>query len=437
MNNDHDIKEYTEVSPTSLGRARWGGALLGGLGSGKLALALIVLLILFSLVGAVLPQESQLSLAEFSTWQAEHPQATEIVAPLGWFDVFHSWPFLGTIAMLTLNILTCTALRWRRQGGVRSLTGPGAAERAGFVVLHLSLILLFAGGLWSAAADLDGKVILTEGQRFIDAPENYYRLLKGPLRGESHTGMAVELQSVDIQYLNQRRTMTVSSKLKAVGIDGEEAAGAVEINYPFNFQGLSFTHDETGYSPRLEIRDAARGRILVDSFIALKTKKTVQGREYRDFLPLPFLKQRIVVTLFPNYAQEDDQLRSLGDAPQGPLLLLEIQDESGKVVRSAELELGERIVLGRHTFAFTDLRRWASFRVGHDPGYPLVCVALWIGLAALIMRYLPDLRTWLYEWAPDRSGPPAFCRVPQVVPQIAGSSVTNAGGSCDDRRIKR
>lgn len=391
MKNEQDIHEHTEVSTGALGRITWGDAFLGGLGSGKLALALIALFMVFALAGTVLPQASQLSQNEFSTWQAEHPLATRIAEPLGWFDVFHSWPFLGTIACLTLNISACTVVRWRREGGFRSLTGPGSTERAGFLVLHLSLILLFAGGLWSSAADLDGKIILTEGQQFIDAPQNYYRLLKGPLRSERHTGMSIQLKRVDVQYLNQRRPIAISSNLVAISAEGETTTGVVRINYPFTYQGLSFTHDETGYSPRLEIRDAVRRTVLTDSFVALENTKTAEGNDHRDFLPLPFLKQRVVVTLFPNYARENGQLRKIGDAPDRPMLLLEIQDESGTTTRTAELELGKRTVLGRYTFAFTDLRRWSSFRVGNDPGYPLVCVALWVGLAALIMRYLPEL----------------------------------------------
>ena len=48
------------------------------LGSSKLALVLVVLLILFSVVGAVLPQEGMLDVDKIAQWQQEHPTVTII-----------------------------------------------------------------------------------------------------------------------------------------------------------------------------------------------------------------------------------------------------------------------------------------------------------------------------------------------------------------------
>jgi cytochrome c biogenesis protein ResB len=411
--NGTPVRPETREEPRGPLRAGRSSRLLGGLSSGKLALTLILLLILLSLAGAMLPQEGQLAAADVAQWQVDHAIVTRIAAPLGLFHVFHSWPFLATILLLAVNTLTCTVLRFYAEDGVQAFKGPAAIERAGFVLLHLSLILLFAGGFWSAAADLRGKIILTKGQGFTDAHDQYLELQEGPLRRERHTGLVFRLQDVDIEYAKRRYPVAVTSKL-AVLADGDQVAtGVVEVNKPFEYQGLSFTQDETGFSPRLVIRDAARGGLLLDSFVALKTLRTAAGREYRDFLPLPFLKRRIVVTLYPSYTRENGQVRKAGDALDEPLLLVEAEDKSGQVAESHHLQVGGRVTIGQHSFAFADLRRWASFRVGHDPGYPLVCAALWLGLLALLMRYLPDLLHWLGEEAPPApvpSGPPCLQR---------------------------
>ena len=67
--------------------------------------------------------------------------------------------------------------------------------------------------------------------------------------------------------------------------------------------------------------------------------------------------------------------------------------------RSAQgnLPLGSRIVMEEYVFFFTELRRWSGFMVVQDPGYLPVCVALWLGLGALILRYTPDLKKWFVE----------------------------------------
>lgn len=378
-------------------RTGWATGLLNGLSSGKLALVLIVLLILFSVVGAMVPQDGLFSKTDIGQWREAHPLATSLLAPPGLFHVFHSWPFLITIVVLAVNTLTCTVLFLTRQGGFGCLIGPMAARRCGFLALHLSLILLFAGGLLSAAANLDGKIVLIEGQTFTDEHDNYLQLQEGPLRTERHTGVAVRLKQVNIDYEQQRYRMAVGSQLEVLNAGEVVTSGVVEVNHPFIHQGLSFTQDETGFAPRLEIRDAARNRTMVDSFIALETARTEQGREYRDFLPLPFLKRRVVVSLFPSFVRDGDEVRKAGDAPDKPMLVFNVEGDFGEVVETHYAELGGQVRIGAHTFGFTDLRQWASFRVGHDPGYLPVCWALWLGLAAMILRYYPDLRAWYGE----------------------------------------
>jgi hypothetical protein len=39
------------------------------------------------------------------------------------------------------------------------------------------------------------------------------------------------------------------------------------------------------------------------------------------------------------------------------------------------------------------------FKVSDDPGYMTVCIALWTGLIALILRYFQDIRRW-FRWSP-------------------------------------
>ncbi len=415
--------------PRLLARNGWATALLNGLGSGKLALALILLLILFALVSAMLPQEGQSTPAEVSQWQDRHPIITGMCEPIGLFNAFHCWPFLATIVLLAANTLTCTVLRFYRQGGLKDFKGPVAIERTGFVLLHLSLIVLFAGGFWSAAASMDAKVVLTEGQEFTDKHDQYLQLQEGPLRHEQHTGLAFRLDDVDVQYAKQRHRVSVVSKLGILDDGKRVAAGAVEVNKPFEYKHLWFTQDETGYSPRLVIRDAMRGRQIIDSFVALRTLKTEAGREYRDFLPLPFLKQRIVVTLYPSFIDENGQVRKTGDAPENPLLLLEAEDKSGRVVESHHLQIGDGATIGQYRFTFADLRQWASFRVGHDPGYPLVCAALWLGLAALLMRYLPDLRHWVREPTPETPSPSGLPPLQRPLP-VDAEDVTIYTSAC-------
>lgn len=366
---------------------------LHALSSSKLALALIILIILFSIAGAVIPQEGMMESRDIAAWQQEHPALTRAMGPAGFFHVFYSWPFLITIVVLGVNTLTCTVLHFVKDGGLSALKGPRGIEKAGFFLLHISLIMLFTGGFWSSATKLDGYIVLTEGQRFTERHDSYVRLVEGPLRRESHKEFVVALKQVETKYEKQRYLTDVTSNLEILSEGKRPADEAVKFNKPFTYEGMSFTQAETGFSPRLVIREKESGKVLLNSFVALKTFRKAQEREYRDFLPLPFLKNRTIVTLYPGYRMENGSAVKTSEEPNSPLLLVE-EDKSGKVVSEQYLHLKGEIALGQYSLSFTDLRRWSSFRVVEDPGYFVVCVSLWLGTGALLLRYIPDILRW-------------------------------------------
>jgi hypothetical protein len=368
--------------------------LFDNLASSKLALVLVLLIILFSIVGAVLPQQGGMEFREVALWQEAHPAITGMMRPLGFFRVFHSWPFLAIILILGVNTLTCTVLRFVKEGGFSSLRGPEAVRRVGFLSIHLSLILLFAGGFLTSAMKMEARIVLTEGQTFKERHVNYLQLVEGPLRPERHTEAIVRLKKVQVKYEKKRYPISVTSNIDIKSIGNRLVNGAVKVNEPFTYKGLAFTQDRIGFSPRLMIRDKKSKRLLLNSFIALQTFDTPAGKVYRDFLPLPFFKQRVIVTVFPSFFMDNGQVKKTGDEPQNPILLIEMEDEAGEVTLQGNVRLGSEITLGEHLFFFADLRRWSAFKVVADPGYLVVCVSLWLGVGALILRYVPELKKW-------------------------------------------
>lgn len=370
-------------------------ALLNIIGSGKLALALVLLVILFSLAGAVLPQEGAMEAKDIALWQAGHPTASSVLQYIGLFHVFHSWPFLGTILLLAINTFTCTVLHFIDQGGVSCLKGPGAIARIGFFVLHLSLILLFAGGFWSAATRLTGYIVLTEGQSFREQHDSYLRLVEGPLRKENHEGFDVILRDVKIEYQGSRYPIDVSSYLEIVSDGNKVAEGVVKVNRPFTYKALAFTQDKTGYSPRVMVREKENGRVLLNSFVALQTFGREGAREYHDFLPLMFLEQKVFITLYPSFSMDNGKPKKTAEEVAEPVILIETEDEDGKKISLGHVGIGDTIEVQGYSLGFMDLRKWSAFKIVSDPGYPAVYVSLWLGLGALLLRYVPELLRWL------------------------------------------
>ena len=393
--------------------------------SSKVALVLVLLLILLSIAGAVLPQEGLFEPAEVAGWQAQHPFVTSVFRPIGLFRAFHSVPFLIIICLLAINTLTCTIRYFYREGGISALKGSVGVRLTGFIFLHLSLILLFSGGFWSAGATLDGYIVLTEGQTFKEEHSNYLRLVEGPLRTGHHRGFLARLKKVRVEFHKDVKrypihlTSTLEFRSKGNTTD-VVTKGIVEMNRPFTFEGLDFTQDKTGFSPRLLIREKDSGRVLVNTFVALKTFRKGQLREYRDFLPLPFFKQRVIVTLYPNHKRTENGVEKTGEEPENPVILVETETEPGQPVLNGNVTMGNSMSLDKYEIGFIGLRRWSSFRVVEDPAYTLVWIALWLGVAALILRYIPDIKGWFKNGSggmPASGGQNPFCKKGSGLPK--------------------
>jgi cytochrome c biogenesis protein ResB len=385
--------------------------LLKVLSSSKLALVLVLVVILLSIAGAVLPQHGTYTAHEIAQWQETHPVITSLLRPLGLFKAFHSILFLATISLLALNTLTCTFLHMAhtvRNSRVTVLfKGPAALRNTGFIVLHLSLILLFAGGAFSAGFSMDGLMVFTEGQVLKEEHDSYIRLIESPLRKEYHRGFLMRLVKARATYENGY-TVEMAADVETREIDGSIVKAEIKINKPFAYRGLDFTLNDVGFSPRVTIRDNKSGQLLVNSFVALKTFRDGPKRTYRDFLPLPvFLqkKQWVIVSVIPAVDREENQ----------PLLVVDIEDEDGRVTAHGEVLMNGRTHVGEYEFGFTGLRQCASFRVMEDPGYSVAAIALWLTLIGILLRYIPDIKGWFsregfFEKPPSRTPRKTFVK---------------------------
>jgi cytochrome c biogenesis protein ResB len=250
---------------------------------------------------------------------------------------------------------------------------------------------LFFGCFWGAATKLDGFIILTQGQAFTGHRQQYQRIVEGPLRNKKTANFTARMTNLQIKYEQEKYAVDIASSFDVYRDNKLVAQRIARVNKPFVFEGLAFTLDQNGYSPHISISQKQSGRQLVDSFVALKTFGQGPEREYRDFLPLPFLKNMVILTLYPSHERRDGKAVKTSESVDNPLIIVEVEDQSGKKISQSELPLGQKVTVGEHTLEFKDLRQWASFRVVQDKGYPVVWVSLWLGVAGLLLRYLPDL----------------------------------------------
>lgn len=94
--------------------------------SPKLAIALILGITAYAVVGTVVPQPA-LGPEEADRWAAAHPLASSVARPLGLFEAFSSPLFIAVVLLLGASTIACAVSRTK---AARSMTRTGAATEA-------------------------------------------------------------------------------------------------------------------------------------------------------------------------------------------------------------------------------------------------------------------------------------------------------------------
>ena len=181
----------------------------------KLAVVLLIILAVVSVIGTVIQQNQAPE-----DYLREYSQATvELFETLGFFDLYHTWWFVLLLLLFTANLTICTIERFpmvwkamraplktleedgfktmpfkreltvkggteqveqavikalqgkryshlvsKEQGATNIASQKGANTRIGYIVTHISIILIFVGALTGAFFGFKGFLNLPEGE---------------------------------------------------------------------------------------------------------------------------------------------------------------------------------------------------------------------------------------------------------------------------------
>ena len=363
--------------------------LLNAVSSSKLALVLVLFVMICAVIGVFIPQQGKINNYDIQNWQNTHPSITAILKPVGLFSAFHSWPFIIVLIALAVNITTGAVLKFKKEGAFAAIKGPDALKMTGFLVLHIALLTFFIGGFMTSTLKLNADIVITEGETFVDHPSSYSRFAKGPLRPKTQKDFILLLKSVQVDYEKDKYKAGVTSSLEVYEKNKKIADAVIKANQPFSYKDMTFTINGAGFSPRVAIYENESNAFLFESYVTLRTLISEKGNTYDNQLLLPFLKNQTFVTLYPDHKADFGKVVKTSEVPNNPILIIEQKDENGNVLLKEHLPLGEKVVVDDVTFVFKELKQWASFKVIADPGYPVICAALVLGLLALAIKYIP------------------------------------------------
>ena len=371
----------------------------------RLAIFLLALLALTSIIGTIIPQHQSAGFyaERYSQGMAAFLQALDIPS------MYSSWWFVALLALLALNLIVCSFDRlpgvWRIMGAdptampaerikkmperaswqvggtvlptVKTLLAvrgfkavndrlfvaeKGAWSRLGAYIVHLSILIIFAGALVGQHYGFKANLMLPEG----DATDTVFL---NQNRAPHPLGFTLRCDSFNVEYYDNGMPKDYLSRLTILEDGKQILSRDIEVNHPLRYKGITFY--QASYQPYNDF--------IIEFTKSGESQDKPQGE--------PQGKRHAFVTSFQQqeeWREEDISFGVLNAEGQGQRLqrlklwLKKGGDEPQVLSLAAgeQADFGPYKVRGRQLYA-------TGLQVAKDPGVPLVyfgCGLLIFGL---------------------------------------------------------
>lgn len=362
---------------------------------------------------------------------AQIPRVIPALEPLvtRWyaFDVFRSPVFSGTLALLAVAIVVCTANRipgiWAaiahptvtttrqffhsatpaarfvlplesgvaavhltsvlRQRRYRVLQDAHAgalhlyADKHRFGTLgtfpfHLGLILVLIGGIVGAQ---------------LGFRESMFTVPEGAVREVGYgTGLRIQLERFTDSYDELGAVTEYRSDLVLFDGDREVRRQSIRVNQPLTYGTVTFYQTSYGQAAQMRISDQS-GNLVFDEAVEF----TYQSRSNRDApaakLDLPAVGRSLEL-IFPNLKVDDTP--EIGTTKVEPgQVFVQARDLSTNTLLAdgAAISQGDSAILAGLTVQFVREQRFTLLQVASNPGIPLLFAAALIGVLGLLLTF--------------------------------------------------
>lgn len=289
----------------------------------KLTIVLLILLVILSVAGSIIPQQE----ASLEFARRISPGWADVLQKMQLFDLYHSLWFFILLGLLFLNLVICslnrfpvtlkslrakdipdiftslnnldasstliteeeqdraslrleTLLTEKYRKVEKKETAQGAllhAEKGrfslfGIYVIHLSILIIIAGAVAGSIFGFESFVKVAEGES-VDTI-----LLKGN-RGEKKLNFAIRCDRFSVNYYEDGLPREYRSDLTFLKKDHAVYTGSLRVNHPIAFEGIRFYQTSYGTMPggkiTLTFRKAGgeKQRVTVGSNDAFKLPK--------------------------------------------------------------------------------------------------------------------------------------------------------------------
>lgn len=395
------------------------------LSSIRLTIFLFLFLAAISILGTIVKQG--LPMERYEAFYS--PGIFSILKFFNIFDMYHSWWFATLLILLSINIIVCTFKQFSRimrlifpkkkeiddtiftsshirktfrspqklsdleqqsERLIKSLVGnpikitnhdksyffaeKGKWSRLGMIFVHISILIILAGGLIGTMGGFDGWMNIIEGEK-----SDTVTLLGG--KGLKKLGFDVRCDDFTVEFYEKGMPKEYRTNVTIIDDKKEIATGVIRVNHPFVYKGLKLCQASYGIAGGRDfLINARNNKTGEDTVLKLNIMKKV---------PLPDGKTFFAIARFVH------DINGMGPAVLGVLL------EPGKEHNIFWISQNGRNSNQQHggfTFTLKDFSRlyYTGIQVSKDPGIFLV----WMGFCLIVMGlilhlFLSHKRIWV------------------------------------------
>jgi len=414
-------------------------AIIRFLSSVRLAIILIILLVLASILGTLIPQGR-----DAAEYAARYGRVAETLVRLQFTDLYRSVWFLGLLGLFGLNIIVCTLTRWG--GKVRRAARPkvesdpkalaagkikdkarlnvGVVEAKGIAItalsaaryrvkvveeagaervgssgglgggrihilgrkgitgifgsdaVHLGLLVIIAGGIVTAAGGFRTDLGLNAG-KVLDVPR---------------AGFALRLDKFETETYPDGNVKDWKSTLTVIENGRDVRTQVIEVNHPLVHHGFSFYQSAYGFDwddPTLEFRigkksEAGPGRTIK---IRVGVKTALGDEDGTEFAVRRFIPDFVL--------GENNTPGTRSDQPNNPAALVEGWSGGRKVIEGWVFAAypdvtrlrGEAAADWTIELRNVDAPQFSVIQAAKDPGVPLIWLGCFLVMAGLFLAF--------------------------------------------------
>ncbi|NJK35774.1 MAG: cytochrome c biogenesis protein [Oscillatoriales cyanobacterium SM2_2_1] len=408
-------------SPLKSLRRFWRHEFLPLLANLQLAIALLLLIAVFSIAGTVIEQGQ--SLDYYRQNYPEHPAlfgflTAQVIVATGLDRVYSSWWYLALLILLAASLLACTgtrqmpmlrvARRWfyyqkpesiaklplhwamtqgSGQASLESLAATlrrrrfqvfcqgtqlyarrGLVGRVGPILVHASLLLILAGGVWGAAAGFMTQGLIPAGDTF-----RFQQVLERGPWARVPQDWQVRVNRFWIDYSPSGSVEQFYSDLSVVDRQGAELKReTIHVNQPLRFGGVTLYQANW---------DLAAVKFTLNQSPVLQLPLTK--------LRSPQSGSQVWGTWIPTKTDLSAGVSLITPDMQGTFLIF---DEGGQLLQTTRL--GEPIMINGITLTLGEVVGATGLQIKSDPGVPLVYLGFGLLMVGVVMSYVSHSQVW-------------------------------------------